>query len=136
MRRTILPLLTGKIDLNWFKNMNAILFADLNRTTNVWHTYVWYALTILSSEDIILRIWRFMPIFWWFLEIKNLHHNLYFSIWKATLCHNLNSAGGKLNIQIVRLKKEIFRYEFILRERRVLRRNTWLSGTSALSLAE
>ena len=39
-------------------------------------------LTILSSKNIILTIWRFTPLFSRFLEIKNLHHNHYFSTLK------------------------------------------------------
>ena len=42
-------------------------------------------LTILSYKNAILTIWRFMQLFWRFLEIKNFHYNLYFSTIKLTL---------------------------------------------------
>ena len=42
-------------------------------------------MTIFSSTNIILKIWRFIPIFWPFSEIKNLHHIIYFSTLKDIL---------------------------------------------------
>ena len=42
-------------------------------------------LMTLASRNNILTIWRFIPLFWRFLDIKNLHHNVYFNTLKATL---------------------------------------------------